>query len=382
MKITYIAGWPIPSRAANAVHVMKMCQAFAHNGHDVALVCPQAIPDDLDGIEDLYAHYDVEENFLIDSIQKPKSRIGMLLYALKVVFWAKSKQSDYIHSRCLICAWICTLFGLPTIFERHDSFENQGFLANFIFNSLLKKKSFLGLVVISEALKNHLVEHHAISQERVIVAHDGADPFNDDGVSSEFEKTKGQLNAGYIGHLYKGRGIDIIADVAREMKEVEFHIVGGTEEDLKYWMKTLDDVPNIHFYGYVSHKEAMGFVKGFDVLLAPYQRKVGGYGGTGNTVEWMSPLKIFEYMATGIPMICSDLPVLHEILENRRNAFLCTPEDHKDWSKTIEYVKNNTEEAEKIARKAQEEFLAMYTWKKRAEHICEDVKTLLNSRSA
>ena len=63
MKIAYIAGWPIPSRAANAVHVMKMCQAYAHNGHDISLIHPAGSHDDLKDIDDLFEHYGVEQNF-------------------------------------------------------------------------------------------------------------------------------------------------------------------------------------------------------------------------------------------------------------------------------------------------------------------------------
>jgi len=378
MKITYIAGWPIPSRAANAVHVMKMCQALSHNQHDVSLICPQPMPEDLHGIKNLFHHYDVEENFTIDSIYKPKNRIGLFLYALKVAFLAKSKKCDYIHSRCLICAWVCCCLGLPTIFERHDSFQKQGSLINFIFNSLLKQKSFLGLVVISGALREHLAAHHSISKARIIVAHDGADPMEDKNVPVKFKKTAGKLHAGYIGHLYKGRGIDVIAETARQMHDVEFHIVGGTKDDLKYWTETLNAVPNIHFYGYVSHKDTIGFVKNFDILLAPYQKKVGGYGGTGNTVQWMSPLKIFEYMATGIPMICSDLPVLHEILEDRRNVFLCEPDNVSDWVETIKYIMDNSAEAKDISNQAKKEFLSLYTWQKRAEYVSQKVHDLLS----
>nr|MBI1231046.1 glycosyltransferase [Cytophagales bacterium] len=381
MKIIYIAGWPIPSRAANAVHVMKMCQAFVHNGHNVSLICPQAMPDDLDGLENVYDHYGVEEKFEIHSFKKPQSRVGLIFYALRVALYARSKEHEYIHSRCLICSWMCSLIGLPIIFECHNSFINQSRWVNFIFNSLLKKSSFIGLVVISKALEHHLVKHHNISEDQIIVAHDGADPFDVANAKPKFDKSPGKLHAGYIGHLYKGRGIDLIGKMAKQLPNVEFHIVGGTQDDLKYWSEVFKNIENLHLYGYVPHKDTAGFIQNFDILLATYQKNATGYKGASHPVKWMSPLKIFEYMATGIPMICSDLPVLHEILRDRKNAFLCIDDDANDWIETIKYIEKNYEEAQKIAQNAKEEFLTTYTWKKRAEHICVGIKTLLSSNA-
>ena len=268
---------------------------------------------------------------------------------------------------------MASFFGLRVIFEKHDSLDGQGKLARAVFRSLLKNKNLVKLVVISDALKNHLSERFNIPSDRIIAAHDGADPFPDTEIEPAFQKTEGKLHVGYIGHLYKGRGIDIIADVAKNLTDVEFHIVGGTPEDLSYWKSTLSDMHNIHFYGYVPHSETIGYLKHLDVLLAPYQKKVGGYGGKGNTVQWMSPLKIFEYMATGIPMICSDLSVLHEILEDKRNVFLCTPDNPQEWAETISYIQDSRDVAQDIAHTAQTEFLSKYTWKSRAEYIVNNI---------
>ncbi len=373
MKIAYIAGWPIPSRAANAVHVMKMCQAYASCGHEVLLIHPAGSHDDLTDIDNLFEHYGVEQNFKMFSVQMPKGRLGLLSYAVKAARCAKKHNVDLVHSRCLMSAWVASLFGLRVIFEKHDSLDGQGKIARAVFRVLLKSKNLAKLVVISDALKEHLSERFQIPQNRIIAAHDGADPFPDTQVKPAFDKIEGKLHVGYIGHLYKGRGIDVIADIAKSLTDVEFHIVGGTQEDLSYWKTTLSKMHNVHFYGYVPHSETIGYLKHLDVLLAPYQKKVGGYAGKGNTVQWMSPLKIFEYMATGIPMICSDLSVLHEILEDKRNVFLCAPDNSDEWVETIRYIQDNREEAQDIANTAKAEFLSKYTWKKRSEHIADNV---------
>ena len=109
-----------------------------------------------------------------------------------------------------------------------------------------------------------------------------------------------------------------------------------------------------------------------DVLLAPYQQKVI-VGNGKNTADRMSPLKIFEYMAAGKPIICSDLPVLHEVLEHNVNALLCSPDNVDEWFETINKIRNNKELALRIGNKAKEIFLEKYTWKIRAQNVLNGI---------
>ena len=69
---------------------------------------------------------------------------------------------------------------------------------------------------------------------------------------------------------------------------------------------------NVELAGYLPHGEVASFLAACDVLLAPYQRQVSIASGF-DTARWMSPLKIFEYMAAGRLVLCSDLPALREV---------------------------------------------------------------------
>lgn len=373
MKIIYMAGWPIPSIAANAVHVMKMCQAYASSGHDVTLIHPKVDIDNLGEIKDVYNHYDVKNNFLIHPIKRVKGRIGLIIFAIAASCKAKQAKVDVIHSRCLMSAWFACHTGIPVIFEKHDSLENQGKVTKAIFRSLLKKKNFSKLVVISDALKEHISASFQIDSNDIISAHDGADPFPERDTPQSLENDKKRLQVGYIGHLYPGRGIDVIGEIAKHLDQVDFHLVGGTEEDISHWKDKLSALNNVYFHGYIPHKETIKHLRNVDILLAPYQKKVSGYKGKGDTVQWMSPLKIFEYMSTGTPMICSDLSVLHEILIHKSNSFLCPPDKPNEWVDTINYISDNYDEAKSIAQRAQKEFLDNYTWKKRSEFIVKNL---------
>ncbi len=381
MRIAYVTATEIPSKAANSVHVMKMAQALSQDGHDVHLMCMRTgdtiLPSDP---HDICQDYDVAGGFQFhfESISLgSKSKLSRIVHSFKRAMLAKKLKCDLVFSRCMLTAFFATLFGRSSIFEIHDSPYSLSKLSVFIFKLLIKKKKLLFLVVISQALKAHIAQEFKVPLDHIYVAADGADPMTAQLTPAPFVKSTDGLDVGYVGHLYRGRGINIIAAVAKKIPDIKFHIVGGTPEDVSYWRVELKDFSNIHFYGFVPHKEATKYIQNFDVLLAPYQKKVAVSGGGGNTVQWMSPLKIFEYMSAGKAIISSDLPVLHEVLQDRENALLCPAEDVESWVAALNFLKNNPDESVRMGEKAKDIFLEKYTWSKRAQNIMKQAKSMI-----
>lgn len=202
----------------------------------------------------------------------------------------------------------------------------------------------------------------------MIVAADRSDPLPSLIFPSPFVKPDGRMAAGYIGHLYKGRGIEIIAAMARRCPKIDFHIVGGTPEDIVYWTSELAGISNLYLHGHVPHAKTKEYLVNFDMVLAPYQRKIAVAGG-GHTERWMSPLKIFEYMSSGKPLICSDMPVLHEVLQDGGNCILCPPEDVDCWVAAANNLATNKELGRRIAAKALDDFITHYTWRVKYKRI-------------
>ena len=121
--------------------------------------------------------------------------------------------------------------------------------------------------------------------------------------------------------------------------------------------------------GYVANSELPTFYAACDVLLMPYQREVAGSGG-GNTANYMSPMKMFEYMATGRMIIASDLPVLREILDDT-NAVLCDPDDIPAWRNALQRAKIDAEWSLSLAGNASAK-VENFTWKRRVQNIFHD----------
>lgn len=368
MKVLYVSSSTVPSRAANSVHVMKMCQAIAKLGHDVRLLVLHRPEIEEAEIGDQFEHYGVDRCFEIVAKPFPSIPGRSLIYGLNA--WSESRQwkPDLAYGRYFPAVAMLGLSGIPVAYESHERLWDRGALVQNLGKKLFSRKNFCKLVVISEALKKMYVDEEMAVSDQIVVAHDGADP-----ARYFVEPTRKSFKVGYIGGVYPGRGIEMILECAKRLPNVEFHFVGGMQSDLE-GLQVNGVGTNVRCHGYVPPEKIPELRASFHVLLAPYQKKVAVWGGKGDTSSFMSPLKIFEYMAAGRPMICSDLPVLREVLDED-NTLLCDPENTDAWVEAIERLRNDHPLALRLAAKALADFEAYYTWDIRAERILRCVMT-------
>ena len=83
----------------------------------------------------------------------------------------------------------------------------------------------------------------------------------------------------------------------------------------------------------------------------------------------MSPLKLFEYMAAGKPILASDIPALREVLRDGETALLLPPGDAQAWAAAARRLLADPPAATALGARAQADFLATYTWEARATGI-------------
>jgi len=375
VRILYISNSVIPSRTANSIHVMKMCKAFAENGHEVTLLAPDKKNEYEKNIENIYEYYGVKNNFTVKKLWCLNIKGKSLLYTLNIFVYLlfNINKVDLVYGRFTNGCYISTLLKIKTIFESHSPTYDNIWLENFFFKKMVENEYFVKLIVISESLKNLYVTNNALSSSKIQVAHDGADKVNNFELKARLYGDNDCFKVGYVGHLYKGRGIELIIECAKKLQNVTFHIVGGSKEDIGYWGKYIKSIylKNIYFYGFVSPKDAIYYRNAFDIFLAPYGEKVCVYGNTGDSSQFMSPLKIFEYMSHKKPIISSNLSVLREVL-NRKNSILVDYNDIEQWTDAILSLNDNIIMRNNIANQAYYDFINKYTWKERAKNVISE----------
>ncbi len=359
---------------------MKMCRSFANLGLDVTLLTTER-PAQSEVHEELphpdpFGFYGVPPVFTLKKLAPRPGRPKLVALYKTWRGEIERIRPDFAYGRDLLAVYAASRAGVPCALELHMPLSVQiaemrphmRLLFRYMLSRLACSPSYRGTVVISGALKNAVSEDTPILQRKpLLIAHDGAD----DREASAAVTKSGPLKVGYFGHLYPGKGMERIADLAKALPtlpEVELHVFGGMEQDILRW-QSMPVTKNVRFHGHLPHSEVSRRQYEMDILLAPYQRNVGAAGGGGVDIgRYMSPLKLFEYMAAGKPIICSDLPVLREILDETC-AIMVPPDNGDAWVVAIRKLGENRELRESLGRNARERFLKHYTWDKRAEYI-------------
>lgn len=374
MKISYLSLSNIPSRTANSIHVIKMCNAFVLEGAKVHLFCTSDhIPRDKKLKSILKEFYGKIESFTISFSKTPKSKFSLLWYSLSSAIRSRFLFVDMVYGRDVFGCMFAIFLGLPVMIELHSPiFENKPLL-KLLFKKVLKFPNFKKLIVINSYLKEYCINTYHINSKYIEVLHDGADmPSKNSKVSIKsfynFDTSKTKI--GYVGHLYEGRGVETLIELSNYCPWAEFHFVGGNETDVIRWKTRVPKKLKSRciFHGFVNPSMCEEFRKNFDILVSPYQSKVFS-GGKIDTSNWMSPLKIFEYMSSKRPIVASNLPAIRDILVNGKTAILCEPRNLKEWIAAFRELRKNNILYNDLVNNAFKTFSKKYTWRIRAKNL-------------
>ncbi len=375
-RICYLASGPVPSDAANSVHVAHMCDALGDIGYAVTLLSPTTELHFFNGVDALRKLYGIKGTFTALRIWEPQMRGGGWLHdrLLRLAMWRS--RPDLVYGRHLHDCLVAAQGGYPTVHETHMPVwdrDHDGFRRDF--EALLEQPAFRALVVISKALADAFVERYPTLEKRIIVDPDAAPEWPSSAPLARSGRE--QLRVLYVGSLYPGKGMELLAKLAPRCPWAQFMVIGGAQAEIGGWRGALPEgTENLEFLGRMPHTAVRQHMASADVLVAPYQRSVKVHGNTGNVARWMSPLKLFEYMAAGRPIVCSDLPVIREVLVNERNALLVDPDDVEAWEDALRRIVSSPQPAQEMADRARREYERRYTWRARAKRVMDAVNGL------
>ncbi|MCE7886074.1 MAG: glycosyltransferase [Alphaproteobacteria bacterium PRO2] len=369
MKIYYFSGATLPSDAAQSVHVMKMCAALAGEAKANAVTLfakgGRGVSD-----EEIFSYYGVEPCFSLVLSANPKVPVLTGILRLLGHRWALREMGmpDIAYGRDPVeLDWLIPE-NVQVVYEVHEM--PSSFFQDYALINLIKRKNFK-LVVISRGLKaDFMKKFRRLDQNKIIVAPDGADVPKKKSAPRELPGRSDVLKVGYTGSLHEGKGMEVIAVLAREAPDFDFHVVGGAPGRVKEWQEK--KLPaNLFMHGHVPHGELGSYLAAFDILIAPYRAKAKTRSGR-DISRWMSPMKIFEYMAAGKPILASDLPVIREVLQDGQNALLAPPDNPKGWLAALERLKDESLR-KNLAEQAYNDLTGKYSWQKRAQVVLKFV---------
>lgn len=167
----------------------------------------------------------------------------------------------------------------------------------------------------------------------------------------------------YVGQLYPWKGVDTLLHAMKGLPEATLQIVGGLpfESDgarLEALSGVLGVGGRVHFRSFVPHGELAAHFARATVTAVPLPDNV-------YTRAFTSPLKIFEAMAAGVPVVASDLPAIREVIRDGSNGLLVPPGDSEALAVALRKVITDPELGEALARQGRKDVEA-YSWDCRA----------------
>jgi len=343
-------------------------------GNNVTLIAPTLKIPYSNKIDLLRKKYNVKADYSLHHIWVAGISGGGWLYRQQLSRVIRRAKPDFVYGRNLEDCLFTAQSGYETVLEVHTPIWMMGGSSEGVLENLIAEPAFKALVVISKALAEEYSKTYRSLKDKIIIAPDAAPEWQQ---VKRKEKPDSKFRVVYVGGLYPGKGIEILVELAPKCPWAEIIVVGGSESEISSWQERSPQATrNIIFAGRQPHANVYKYMISADVLVAPFQHHVQGYGDTRDLAPWMSPLKIFEYMAACRPMIVSNLPVIREVLEHKHNALLVDPEDVESWVHAIEHIRNNPKIAIAMADRAHSEYLKCYTWSSRTKNIFAKLETI------
>jgi glycosyltransferase involved in cell wall biosynthesis len=370
MRVACIAASKVPSRTANSIQVMKVCSALTGLGNDVRLWLPESretVP--WESLSELYA---LRHPFQISRVKSFKN-LRRYDFATKSVLAGRRWGADLYYIWPLQAAAFASRLGLPTVLEVHD--RPGGRFGPWLFKQFLSGSGKKRVLPITKALRDWLSDRfdRRLEEPFALISPMGVDLDAYQGLPSPESArdllglTQG-LTVGYTGHLYTGRGMDLLVNLAEKNPEVHFLWVGGEEAAIREWRAQIHSrrLDNIHIQGFVNQDQIPQFQAACEILLMPYESKIAASSG-GDTAAFASPMKLFEYLAAGRAILSSDLPVFTEVL-NAQNAVLLPSGDTEAWNRELNRLISDKESITKLSANAKSD-AENYSWLHRTKRV-------------
>jgi glycosyltransferase involved in cell wall biosynthesis len=383
LPIVFVHAATLPSQAANALQTMQMADAAAGEGMSVRLAC-WVEPGKT--VEDVNAYYSMAPRFELMQAPMKLPRNGLRSFALAAWLVRRLGRKWICHTRLPSIAAFTGWLGIPTILELHGlpTAPSQVRLMPLVSRAPGLRK----VVVISDGLRRQVEAHYPrLAKRGITIAHDAVDLAAFD-IDVPREEARAQLGLpldtpiiGYTGRVTNGHGVRVLLE-ATEGLAVTTVIVGGGRTgdpaDITEELKARFGDASVRFLGHQSHGAIPLLLRAFDLSVAPYtgeaigQFQSGGRTIVNETSSIMSPLKIFEYMASGTPMIVSDFPVIHEVLTPDETAYFVTPNDPAALRAAIQAALADPDGARRIQEWAHAEAQSR-SWGERANKLFADL---------
>jgi glycosyltransferase involved in cell wall biosynthesis len=383
VTVLYFADTRFPIERASGAQTMATCRALAERGHDVTLVVR---PDTAAAPRDPFTFYGATrpERMRIRTIGgAPGTHLRRLRFLIEAVAAASGSDGVIITRDLGLAAFLlrAPLPGrtrlvyeshgiadvvsaeMPVLLGRPDLVPSPSKLRRLARREERVWRGASAYVTITQALADDLRARFG-DRPAVHVVPDGG-PDHSSVPASPASRSGGAI-VGYAGHLYPWKGADVLMRALATVPEVRGLVIGGhpAERDLarvQALAASLGLADRVTFTGQIPPADVARRLADASILVLP---------NTPSAISerYTSPLKLFEYLALGRPIVASDLPAIREVLTHEATALLVPAGDETALAAAIRRLVDDPPLADRLAMAARA-LAPGYTWDARAARL-------------
>jgi glycosyltransferase involved in cell wall biosynthesis len=367
----------MPTEKAHGLQIAKTLEALTKVGEHVELWVPRRTNPIH---EDVFHYYSLTERFPVRMLASCEAlrlvgALGSLAYWLDALAFLTTLLLERIdtevayYTRSAPVAWLLKQKGAQVYYEAHlwPSSKQGG------FQFLLRGVD--GVVANSDGTAE---EFRKRGFQNVTVVRNGADleKFSLNSTHNEARQKARLPLAGnvvmYVGSFARWKGVATLysawVKIQKQFPDTTLALVGGEVGTLLQFAecKNIASDTSVTVLPHQASSLVPAYLRSANILVLPNEPV------NEESIRYTSPIKLFEYMASGRPIVASDLPSMREVLDDT-TATLFAAGDSDDLAKKISFALTHARECEAKAKKASE-VAKTYSWENRAKRLNEVVK--------
>ncbi|PHM62399.1 glycosyltransferase family 4 protein [Xenorhabdus ishibashii] len=381
MKIAYIDPYPVPDYRVASLQILQNVDAFARQGHRVYLITPKGqsqveeiLGRSLPPYVKLIALHDIRRKWYFPlNTQK--------LFYLQTSRWLKEHQVDALFTRNIKMAnyLLCNHPDIPHFFESHEVFSQSFRESHDLLNRSNQRKYhklrkieqqvYAGSKVVfalTSLLREDIYKQYSVKTP-IVVAPDGVDMLAVESakqiVGSDYNNMLPKKVL-YLGSLHRWKGIPTVMKAMSYLDNVELNVAGGTNEQIERLKQIAEQIgvsDKVNFLGFVQPRKRFQVIADSDICVLPLTK-------TSIGSRYTSPLKLFEYMAMGKPVVISDFPSIRDAVDENAVNF-ADSENAESFAEQIQWLINHPAEMMAKVDYSQRLVAERFNWDQRAKLI-------------
>lgn len=354
---------------------IKECQSLNKTGYEVFLIAPET-PMSLTGIPVNIKFIPKEHNRLLRLIRGQ-------WHALKEALKLKASLYHFHDPELIFMGLVLKFMGKKVIYDVHEDLPRQILTKEWLPTWSRKiiapiteviewvgTKIFDGVIIVAPVQKHRFPYHKTIMVQNFPILGELAliEAKNYANRSPSFA---------YIGGITAIRGISEMMKALEYIEDPQIKLILGgkfSPENLYEEVKSYKGWEKVQYEGFVDREKVaqiLGETKAGLVVLHPTLNYIDSY-----------PIKLFEYMSAGIPVIASDFPLWRHIIEEAKCGLLVDPLNPEKIAKAMEWILDHPEEAQKMGENGLKAIETKYNWNNECRKLILFYEKLLQKECA